>query len=54
MQVMVPPHRIYPPGYSLGTQPYRGDPFPPGVLGRWSTVVIFYNNARAGFDNQVM
>lgn len=33
MQVMVPPHRIYPPGYSLGTQPYRGDPFPPGMLG---------------------
>lgn len=33
MQVMVPPHGIYPSDYGLGAQRYRGDTFPPGIIG---------------------
>ena len=41
MQVMVPPHGIYPPDYGLGAQRYRGDTFPPGIIGRWNTLGHF-------------
>ena len=52
MQVMVPPHGIYPPDYGLGAQRYRGDTFPPGIIGRWNTLCHFYSTFYAGFGNQ--
>ncbi|KAL9960657.1 hypothetical protein ACROYT_G034143 [Oculina patagonica] len=33
MQVMVPPDDLFPPGYGVGSHPFRGDPYPPGIIG---------------------
>lgn len=49
MQVMVPPDGIYPPDYGLGAQRYRGDTFPPGIIGRWNTLGHFLQQ----FDYQM-
>jgi len=32
-QVLVPPHELFPPGHGIGSQPFRGDTFPPGIIG---------------------
>jgi len=34
-QVLVPPHELFPPGHGIGSQPFRGDTFPPGIIGRY-------------------
>lgn len=33
LQLLVPPPALYPPGHGIETQPFRGDTFPPGIIG---------------------
>ncbi|KAJ7376533.1 F-box only protein 7 [Desmophyllum pertusum] len=33
MQVIVPPLELFPPYHGLGSQPFRGNTFPPGIIG---------------------
>ena len=34
LQLLVPPPALYPPGHGIGTQPFRGDTFPAGIIGK--------------------